>query len=113
MESMEKNHSSKIKKTMNLPSWIGELLTYEGEVLGGKPGLVAAAAILMFAEAEPAQKATYLRRIHEKEVSDAYDLANQRPVGEESADGIARRIVMNARRSAANCSSEEVTDGSG
>ncbi len=77
--------SSKQKKTLHLPTWICELVNREGDLLGGKTGLAAAAAILMFSEADTERKVRYVRRIQEKEVTDAYYQSDGRnPVDESS-----------------------------
>lgn len=98
----------KVKKTIHLPGWICDVLEHEGDMLGNKPGLAAAAAILMFSEATTAQKATSLRRIHDKEVADAYARAEQ--TRKEQAEQVAERIVKNAVR---RSSGRDTPEGSG
>jgi len=97
MDTEGKNRTGKKKKTLSLPVWICDLLDAEGEMLGGHPGLATAAAALMFAEAPPAVKAEYLRRIHEREVADAYDLSGQRDVKVPSAPPGDRRKITAKR----------------
>ncbi|MBN2211805.1 MAG: hypothetical protein JW709_10465 [Sedimentisphaerales bacterium] len=94
---MGKNKSEKQKKTLHLPQWICELLDMEGSRLGGRPGYVAAAAILMFNDADPDRKAHYLRRLHEQELTDAYNLTDNTRNREE-LNKVVRRIVVNASR---------------
>ena len=97
---MSKNKSEKQKKTLHLPLWICELLDIEGDRLGGKPGIVAAAAILMFAEADANRKAEFLRRLHEQELNDAYNLAEAQKNRQEM-DRVVKRIVSNASMTSA------------
>lgn len=92
---MAESKSNKQKKTLHLPNWICDLLDKEGHLLGGKPGLVASAAVLMFSEASSGQKAQCLRRIHEQELTDAYNLADNTA---NSPQSVAQRIVRNADR---------------
>ena len=68
--------SAKLKKTLDMPVWVCDLLDHEGSILGGRPGKAASAAILMFAEADAADKAECVRRIYDREVTDAYLNAN-------------------------------------
>jgi len=110
---MSDKKSTKVKKTLHMPAWVCDLLDHEGSVLGGRPGKVASAAILMFAEADPAHKAECIRRIHDQEVTDAYRLANQDGDDQGGIDDVARRIIKDSNRQSARETPDEARDEAG
>jgi len=64
----------KLRKTLALPDWAIKKLDVEGDLLGGKPGLVATAALEMFFNASPETKAAYIKIVQDREISEAYNL---------------------------------------
>ena len=110
---MSDKKSVKLKKTLHMPAWVCDLLDHEGSILGGRPGRVAAAAILMFAEADSVHKAECIRRIHDQEVTDAYLLANGHEIDQAGAEDLARRIVKDSNRPSATETPEEARDEAG
>jgi len=61
----------KIRKTLYLPEWVGNLLDVEGEKYGG-PGIVASAAISSFALLSDNEKKRILQNYRNKEIEIAY-----------------------------------------
>ena len=72
--------NKKIHKTLFLPESLVRQLDEEGKVLGGKLGLIGAAALSMFFDATPDVKASYINRVQEQETAEAYNL-NDSPQG--------------------------------
>ena len=52
--------NEKIRKTLYVPIWIGEMLDADGELYGG-PGVIVSAAILKFYNLDGKQKKEVLR----------------------------------------------------
>ena len=71
---MEKN--KKVQKNLWLAPWIAELFEREAESVGSD-SLTAATMILMFAKANPEEKVRWVQAVHERELREAYGLADK------------------------------------
>jgi len=62
--------NEKIRKTLYVPIWIGEMLDADGELYGG-PGVIVSAAILKFYNLDGKQKKEVLREYRNREITES------------------------------------------